>query len=290
MRILITGVTGFLGKTLLPLLIENFPLAEILCCVRNIKKVDENILLNPRVKISIDIDDLIIQQFNPEFVIHLAAYNTSNEEKDDIEALIESNIRYGLHLLNALRKVTSLKLFINTGSFSQYTSHGDAYLYSASKSAFEVFLKYYSRIYNWKYITVVPYSVYGGLKTVKRILDYVIESVDAIDPVNMSPGEQKLDFIHVYDVANFYVSAIKKYDDLANRTVFHIGTGKVTSIRQLAELVESTLCRRCNINWGGRDYRSNDIMYACALPQPERDRIWTPKYNLSTGLKVYLHI
>lgn len=288
MRILVTGVTGFIGSELLTLLLENFSDAEILCCVRNRNHVGDRMLMSSKVRLCEGINENDISNFNPEFVIHLAAYNTSNEENGDIDALVESNIRFGLHLLGALRKTTALKLFVNTGSFSQYTSNGDAYLYSASKSAFEIFLKYYCKSNSWKYITVVPYSVYGGQKTIKRIIDYIVESVDAIEPIDLSPGYQELDFIHVYDVASFYVSAIKNYSLINNGSIFHIGTGKPTSIRQLSAVVQNILGGKCNINWGGKKYRHNDIMYACAESQQVRDSIWSPKYDLLEGLKDYL--
>lgn len=288
MRILITGATGFIGSELLPLLINKFTDAEILCCVRDGSHI-RDIVRRYSVRVCVGIDEKVISDFAPEFVIHLAAYNTSNEEKGDIDALVESNIRLGLYLLRALRKTTSLKLFINTGSFSQYTTVGDAYLYSASKSAFEVFLKYYSKTYNWKYITLVPYSVYGGIKTVKRLIDYIVESVNAPIPVDMSPGEQKLDFIHVHDVANFYVTAIRNYQDLPNGEIFHLGTGKTHTIHQLSEIVQEIMGQKCNINWGGRSYRHNDIMFACAPTQPARDNIWRPIYDLSSGIKQYLN-
>lgn len=287
MRILITGATGFIGSELLPLLINKFTEAEILCCVRDGSHI-RDIVRRYSVRVCVGIDEKVISDFAPEFVIHLAAYNTSNEEKGDIDALVESNIRLGLYLLRALRKTTSLKLFINTGSFSQYTSVGDAYLYSASKSAFEVFLNYYSKTYNWKYITVVPYSVYGGVKTVKRLIDYIIESVNAPVPVDMSPGEQQLDFIHVHDVVSFYISAIRNYQNFYNGEVYHLGTGTTYTIRQLVKIVQETLGQKCNINWGGLSYRRNDVMYSCAPLQPERDKIWRPIYDLPSGIKQYL--
>lgn len=286
MRILITGATGFLGRVLLPMAIEKIPDATFMCCVRS--ETDAKAFKNvPKILCSVGVDMALIQQFNPEVVIHLAAYNTAQESLSDIDALVESNIHYGLQLLYALR-TTSLRLFINTGSFSQYSQSGDAYLYSASKSAFEIFLKYYSREYQWKYINVVPYSIYGGEKTIKRILDYIIESIDAATPVDMSPGEQYLDFIHVYDVASFYISVLENIESMTLGDIFHIGTGKATSIRELATVVEEVSGRKCNINWGGRAYRSNDIMYACAPRQEKRDLIWQPQFSLMSGIREYM--
>ena len=41
-----------------------------------------------------------------------------------------------------------------------------------------------------------------------------------------------------------------------NGTDFHLGTGRGISIRELAEMIEGEYGKKCNINWGGRPYRS----------------------------------
>ena len=61
-------------------------------------------------------------------------------------------------------------------------------------------------------MTAIPYSVYGGKMTVKRLMDYIKESMDSENPVDMTPGEQILDFIHVNDVASFFTHVLKNMD------------------------------------------------------------------------------
>ena len=45
---------------------------------------------------------------------------------------------------------------------------------------------------------------------------------------------------------------------------FHLGTGRGTTVREVAKIIESVSKRRCNINWGARAYRDRDTMYAVA--------------------------
>lgn len=270
MRILVTGATGFIGSTLLPRLRAAHPEASVLCIGRG------------------GLNRNIIQEFNPEYVIHLAACNTSLENEEVIDPLIDANIKFGVRLLEMVSSLPSLKLFINTGSFSQYTPVGDAYLYSATKSAFEVFLRYFSHAHGLKYITAVPYSVYGGKTTVKRVFDYIAESMDATEPVKMTPGMQQLDFVHVDDIADFYIAAIENATQLTSGEVFHLGTGVTTTLREVAEKFEEVSGRKCNISWGARPYRDTDIMYACAPGQDSRDKIWHPKIELESGVRNFL--
>lgn len=180
--------------------------------------------------------------------------NTSRDDSEIISPLIESNITYGVELLNALSETSTLKMFINIGSFAEYRNGNDkkdcAYLYAATQSAFEPFLEYYSGKSGFKYITAVLYSIYGGDMIVKRIMDYIVDSLNAEEPVGMTLGNQALDFVHVNDIVSFLIYCLLNEDKLACSGVYHIGTGKTTTIRQLASLMEDISGKTCNINWG----------------------------------------
>lgn len=237
-----------------------------------------------------------IQLFDPEVVIHLAALNTSSKDSEMIESLISTNITYGVLLLDALSQCKSLKLFINTGSFSEYrwgTGHfSSAYLYAATKTAFRSFLNYYSGLHDFKYITAVPYTVYGGRPTVKRLMDYIISSVSSVKPIDMTMGEQMLDFIHVDDVASFFIHVIQnidKYQWLQNGEEFHLGTGRCITVRELASIVEKVTGRHCNINWGGLPYRERDTMHAAA-PIAKNLALtgWYAGINIEQGVSNYI--
>jgi CDP-paratose synthetase len=210
--------------------------------------------------------------------------------------MIETNITFGTELLSILGDCQSFKLFVNTGSFSEFASGTeqihDAYLYAATKSAFRVLLEYYSRTKGFNYITATPYSVYGGKPTVKRLMDYLIESINAENPVPMTGGEQILDFIHVNDIVSFFISLLNHpflFDSLQNGDEFHLGTGKGTSIRQLATMIEDITEKKCNIQWGGRLYRKQDIMYAVAPISNNSSIIdWHATIPLKEGLSTSL--
>lgn len=284
MRILITGATGFIGRVLVRAILEEYPDNRLLCIVRNKEQATKRLPKVEQIELVEGIDENVITQFSPEIVFHLAAYNTSSSDTEVIDKLIDSNITFGTKLLNAFAECKDLKLFVNTGSFSQYIDgRNDAYLYSATKSAFEVILKYYSRRFNIKYATLIPYSVYGGDRTVKRIMDYIIESIDSKEPIGMTPGFQRLDFIHVDDVVNAYIATISNYDVIHTGTKLHLGTGIAHSLQDLAKIVESISGGKCNIEWGARAYRPDDIMYACA-PKDKID-FWEPHIGLEQGLQ-----
>ena len=292
MRVLITGATGFVGMNLMPMLEDKCPEAEILLLCRNTAKA-KNLFPYKNCKICQSEDWDAVRKFQPEVVLHLASLSTSRNDAEIIPELIHSNIMYGAQLLDALKEDTELRLFVNTGSFAEYRygseSINDAYLYAATKSAFRSFAEYYSQLGGYKFVNVIPYTIYGGKPTIKRLMDYILESMDAQSPVDMTLGEQILDFTHVDDLCDFYIHLISHQDELnqvKNGGNFHVGTGVGTSIRHLATLMEQVYGKPCHINWGGRPYRDRDTMYAVAPIAKNMALLnWKAKISLKEGIE-----
>ena len=293
MRLLITGVTGFVGRNLIPLLIERFPSIRILSLNRNIEKA-VTLFPYPQIKHVGSEDFEALKQFNPHLVFHLATLSTPRDDSEIIPELIGTNITYGVKLLSELRNCSNLRLFVNTGTFSEYRFGGeiinDAYLYAVTKSAFRTFLEYFSDLSGYNYINIIPYTIYGGEPTIKRLMDYLIESLDARTPIDMSEGKQVLDFLHIKDLCEFYLYIIqneKEFCKIKRGEIFHIGTGIGTSIRKVSQIIEKVYHRKCNINWGGLPYRRRDIMRAIApIFRNKKEITWEAKITLYEGIKM----
>ena len=293
-RVLVTGATGFIGKQLIRRLSGHRDV-HITALSRNISNAlnmfPPDVYGNVMVIKADDWEN--IKTVSPDIVIHLAALSTPRDDEAIIGPLIESNITYGVKLLNALSGGETLRLFINIGSFAEYRKSPDskdyAYLYAATKGAFHPFMEYYSDKLKFKYITAVLYSVYGGDRTVKRIVDFIIDSMDSIEPVGMTPGHQALDFVHVDDVVSFLCHCICNEGRLTHKGVYHIGTGQSTSIRELVGMIENISGKKCNVKWGELSYRERDIMYARApIAETIAQTGWSPQISLYSGVKNYL--
>lgn len=297
MKVALTGITGFVGMSLMPQLLALGKDYEFLTLNIDVEEANSkyptNQYTNFRHVHTTDLEALV--DFNPEVVLHLATITTAANNTEIIHPMLAANIEFGVLLLDALQRCDNFKLFVNTGSFAEFRfgpDHFDsAYLYTATKTAFRAFVKYYADLgRGFRYITAIPYSVYGGTMTVKRLFDYIAESLDAPSPVDMTKGEQVLDFIHVDDVAGFFVYTVAHADEFLaleqNGAEFHLGTGKGTSIREVAALMEEISGKKCNINWGGREYRERDIMHAVA-PVEKNQCGWRAKIDLRTGIQAF---
>lgn len=293
MRVLITGATGFVGQNLLPMLIKECPDIEILTLNRHVEKAERLFPYERCHHISMEARGGICD-FAPEVVIHLAAMSTARNDDEVVDALLDSNIKFGVWLLQTLKACPSLRLFINTGSFAEYRCGAmelnDAYLYAATKTAFRSFLRYYADLCGYHYINVIPYTIYGGKMTIKRLVDYIWESQSSGQPVDMTEGEQILDFTYIDDLCSFYVFCLKHLERLCSLKQgedYHIGTGQGNTPRDVARIIERITGRPCHINWGGRPYRDRDTMFAVAPVAKNIEQLgWRAKINLEDGLRM----
>ena len=295
MKILITGATGFVGKTLIPYL-QSQRMTDLCLLVRSTLKAAELFGNSESINL-IDLNDTDWQrqiiEYAPEAVIHLAAYFTGRSDNDSITTLIDANISFTTYLLEALRQ-TTCKHFINIGTFTEFLNGAGEYLpnnlYSATKSAERPIIQYYQTQSTWNWINVVVYSPYGRKNDSKKVIDYLVEALDASEPVAFSPGEQVLDFIHVDDVVDFFYHLLLKLDNLKdNYYQFHLGTGVGHTVREVAHVIESVSGKTINAHWGGRDYAPSDVMYAVAPINKNVQMLnWKAKILLEEGLRILL--
>ena len=247
-KILVTGSTGFVGRHLVPDILNGGH--SVLELTRSISKSYE---LFGNKTLKIDINDSLFKEkiieYKPEIVIHLASYLSASDEMADILKLIEANLFFLSKLLNAVSE-TQLDFFINTGTFSEY-KNGDeelipAYFYAATKTASRSIIDYYSNTYCFKQATVIPYTIYGGNDSQKKIIDLIFDSINSEDYLDLSPGAQVLDFIHINDITDFYLFLIENFSIIDNKQVIKLGTGKGHTLREVAQLVEQiTQCNVC---------------------------------------------
>ncbi len=291
-KILITGATGFVGINLLSKL-SNEEKYSLSLVVRDKNKAIK--LFGDKLQyIEFNEKDLSYKQkikdFNPEIVIHLASYSTSKYDTGSLEELLNSNIRFGSLILDALLE-TDVKYFINTGSFSEYYKGIEdldpAYLYSATKIAFRQMVDFYRKTIGFKVVQVVPYTIYGPNDVGKKVIHYIIDSINSLEYVPMTEGNQVLDFVYITDVADFYLNLINNIKTLKNDyNEYHLGTGVGTSIREVATIIEEITNKKTNIKWGSIPYRPRDIMHTVApISKAIAELKWKPMISIKEGLE-----
>ena len=266
-KALLTGVTGFIGSHLARHLLKNN--WEVNAIVRESSNLD---VLPPDIKQNINFhvhtnqNSLlkIVKTSAPDVVFHLASLFLSNHKYEDIPALIESNVTFGTQLLDAMIK-NDVKNLVNTGTSWQHyenKSYSPVNLYAATKQAFEDITKYYIETAGLHVINLQLFDTYGEGDRRRKLLSLLREIADSGETLQMSLGEQKIDIVHVDDVAdafliaaNFLLNEQYEFCD-----TYAISSGNAISLRDLVKKYEQILGKKLNIEWGKRAYREREVM------------------------------
>lgn len=291
---MITGATGFVGKTLVPYLVGK-GYTDIALAVRNEVKAHRLFSQLPLLLINNKEEgwQKEVEAYNPDVVLHLATKFTGRNDAQSAQEIIDCNITFGTLLLEALTR-TDCKMFVNIGTFTEYLYGDGMYfannLYSASKTAFRPIIRFYQTQSKWKWVNVVVYTPYGRKNEQKKVIDFMADGLDAKQPVKFSEGKQVLDFIHVDDMADFFCALLAKVDAIKEAyTQFHLGTGKGYTLREVACAMEAISGKKINAIWGAYPYRPFDTLHAVA-PIAKNIEIlsWHPSITLVKGLQLYL--
>jgi CDP-paratose synthetase len=283
-NLLITGGTGYIGKNLIIKLLNDGykiyatyhnALPEI--AHNNIVwiKYDGTINSLERIEIKIDI------------IIHLATNFSATHSINNVDSLIQSNILFGVHLLEFAR-INEINKFINTSTYAQTiddSNYNPQNFYTSTKQAFEDILKYYTESGILKNITLSLSDTYGPNDKRPKFINLVLEAFDKQEIFNMSPGNQKINYVHIDDVINAFCLSIKILENnrIAKSEKFSVNSDETFTLNELIVHVSNILGKTICTNPGFYPYRQREIMNP--IPQFQRVPMWKPKILLADGIR-----
>lgn len=290
-KVLISGSTGYIGSFLVrKFLSEGWDVTIIVRRSSNRRLISDLTSNVTTIEYMSDLDQLILSigEIKPDLTIHLAAYVESGSIVQSIDDIIQGNITFGLHLVEALIRNNSFN-FINTGTYWQNFNNEEynpVNLYAASKQAFANMLKYYIEAKGLSVITLKLFDVYGPRdprpKLIPKLESYVRDG-NVLERIELSYGEQYLDMVHIEDVCNAYLKASDYVmSGIGLNQTFAVNSGMPIRLRELINLIEKSTKICLPINFGKRPYREREIMtpVSCIERLPE----WKPLITLEEGL------
>jgi nucleoside-diphosphate-sugar epimerase len=234
-----------------------------------------------------------LAESRPDIVMHLASCFLAAHKPGDLDRLVDSNVRMGLHLAEAMTE-NGCRMLINTGTAWQHF-HDEPYcpvnLYAATKQAFDALLKFYEEAHDLRTVTLKLFDTYGPGDSRAKLLPLLKRVATTNESLDLSPGEQLLDFVHVDDVAHAFCRAGERLlagDEKKNGTTYAISSGAPLSLRDLVTMIESVTGRRLPVHLGARPYRPREVMRPWStgpiLPG------WKPQIGLREGLAEYFGV
>ena len=279
---LISGATGYIGSSLSRALIEEGhqvhglsqkkqPLSKIIWhytdgSYRSVQKA--------------------MEAAKPDVILHLAAHYRAKHSSEEIRKLLQSNVEFGTHLLEAAVTHGCSK-FINTGSYWQ-NANGAHYsptnLYAASKEAFKDIAYFYSETFSVSLVHLKLFDVYGPDDPRPKFISLLRKARSENDALNMTPGNQIIRLVHLYDVVKAYKTAIQillESEELIREEYFI--SGEPLTLREIVRIYQRITGTELMINWGAKPYNQNQIMSPyTGKPLPG----WAPEITLYQGLQL----
>tara|TARA_B100000989_G_scaffold297105_1_gene281934 strand:+ start:2616 stop:3506 length:891 start_codon:yes stop_codon:yes gene_type:complete len=246
-NILITGGAGFIGSNLVKAILKKNLAKEIIVFDNYSSGSKLNHITNSKISyIKGDTKKILINKkiinHQIDLIFHLAEFSRIVQSFQYFEKCWESNMQ-GTKKVIELAIIKKAK-FIYSASSSKFGPKTNEFLspYAWTKAKNVELIKCYKEWYGLEYVIAYFYNVYGPNQIRRHHMSAVIgifeEQFTNNKPLTVvSPGSQKRDFTHVYDIVEGFIKAgfNKKNQE------YQLASGKLYTIMQVAKMFKSKI-------------------------------------------------
>ena len=245
--ILLTGATGFLGSHLCRALHTGYTVVILKRSFSDTRRIDD--ILGKVMFYDVDRIDTeqVFKENSIDIILHTA---TSYGRKDEsLSTITDANLLFPLKLLE-MALANNVDMFVNTDTIAT----GSLNPYALSKKQFAMWLKHFSD--GMKAINVRLEHMYGPGDDESRFITYLMRNMLHNEPLDLTLGEQKRDFVFIDDVVNAYVTLLECIEDFPKKFhEFDVGSGSPVKIREIVEMIQGIIQSKSKINFGAIRYR-----------------------------------
>lgn len=288
MRILITGLTGYIGSHLARrLLAEGHQVSGLVRLPVHtvyIHDIQDQITLLSYDGVGVHLLEQM-QADRPELVYHLATYYTGSHEMEHVSKLVDANVTLGAFLLEAMAACGCRNIICASSVMEHY--RGQEYcplnLYAATKRAFYDLLCYYVDAGILHAGVLVLSDTYGPGDRRPKVLNLILDAARSHRAIDLSDGQQDYAAVHIDDVVEAFVLAGKQLatGEWENQK-FQVLPDTILSLRETAETMIKICKLTVEANWGVRPASDRDMRHATRLYPPVPG--WNPQVSLEQGL------
>lgn len=295
-KIFLIGGSGFIGKNLVNQFRNNYEVHVI------DKFIDEK-FFSGRPDVKILKMDLVEEQVpdgypSPDYIINLASIVTAERNFALFDGLISSNLKVLLNLYERYKADKNLRLFVQFGSSEEYGNEGSPFKetmrecpnspYALVKQLTVNTALMLHGNYGFPAMVVRPGNLFGKYQNTSKFIPYVIQQLKANAPLNVTPCEQKRDFIYAEDFAWCIDQLVMNYKKAVGEIV-NVGSGESISLKYIIEICKSLISSSSEVNYGALPYRENEVMdLRCDEGKLANIINQEIKFNITNRLKEYI--
>ena len=297
-RVLITGVTGFIGSQLAEKLVGMGHTVYGMtrhCASRDLKPLEK--ILSEMVLLTADISDYLsvlqaLKSADPDCIFHLGALTPvrlSFEkpfEYEQVNYVGTMNVIHGLTKLPDYKKrrilvASTAEVYgIQKGEekpLKEETVLRPSSPYAVSKAAADLYVRMAAEVYDVDGIVLRPVNTYGRRFETGFIVEYVVTSMLKGKKVYIGAPESVREYMYVDDHVNAYIHAWER-----GRTgeAYNIGTGKGNKNKDLVEKITDQI-----------HYDDRNVIYGSYPPgYPLRPSVSDQPYIILDSSKARRHL
>ncbi|MGG1073103.1 GDP-mannose 4,6-dehydratase [Priestia megaterium] len=302
MKVLITGIKGFVGRHLEDFLKDK---AEVFGTSRA-DHYEKHIF---KLSLLSELETTkLIEKIRPTHIFHLAGLSNVKDSWENKGEFIQGNVINTIHLLESVKKVDKNIRVITIGSSEEYgiipneiekvherTPLSPINPYGISKSMISMLIKLYNKSYGLNVIHVRPFNHIGPgqkLGFVTTDFAYQIAMINKgktkDNKINIGNLESIRDFTDVRDIVEAYYQ-IGRYGEAGE--IYNICTGKGISIQDILNILLSFSKSSIEVVINPQQIRVSEIQRLVGDPRKILNLTsWKPKRKLEDTLKdIYTH-
>ena len=287
--VLVTGATGFIGRHLVRRLVADG--RPVVALVRDGRAVDPAVATEV-----IPADDAalrdVVARHRPVACVHLATRFVATQHVDDLAALVEANVLFGLRVAEACLAADAVP-FVDTGTVWQHAGgapYAPLNLYAATKQALhDLLVDLAGR--GLPVATLTLGDTYGPDDPRPKLVPRLLDAARTGEVLPMGDGTGRIDLVHVDDVVSAFSLVVDRLTDPVDpirprpdaSTGHTLTSGAPCTVRDLVDVADRALGRSIPVAWGARADRPVDRRPA--LPHDPPLPGWSPAIPLDEGLR-----
>jgi dolichol-phosphate mannosyltransferase len=238
----------------------------------------------------------LLDATQPQVILHCAAFG-AYPNQTDAKHIYEVNFGGLRNVLEAARRLSGLRAFIQMGTSSEYGTNcngpaEDAATapdsdYAVSKVAATALIGFYARKHRLPAWVLRLYSVYGPYEDASRLVPRLLAAAKKNElPPLVDPSISR-DYVYVADACSACDAVIEKAGagELQPGDVFNIGSGRKTTLEDIVAVVKNIFGVSAVPQWGSMPNRRWDHPEWYANPAKARSVLgWRAATPLADGL------
>lgn len=304
MKVLVTGINGFVGKYLAKILPTYFSSCKIdlfgtYFGENNIDTGLESICLH-KLDITNKCEvDRIISEIKPDLLFHLAGQSSVGLSWKNPKLTMDVNVGGTINLLEAMKEYNKDGRILIVGSSEQYGKVGNVAIseeyrlnpqnpYAVSKSSQEQIAQLYANAYHMSIVMTRSFNHIGPMQEPIFVVSDWAKQIAEIEKGTKEPLlkvgniDVKRDFTDVRDIVKAYILLIEKG---VSGSVYNVGFGTAICLKDiLAELIS---CSRVKIDYIIDKDKLRPVeneVIQCDNTKIRELCSWKPDYNIKDTL------